>query len=817
MAEQIVCFVIDKLIQLLIATEANLSRNARTEVGFIKDELESIRSFLKEADAMAAAADGETGNDGVKTWVNQVREAAFYIEDVIDEYLLRILWHHQHHGFLRFFHKIIRLAKKMRSKDGIVSKVDSIKKLVREIKERSERYGFKSIDQQGQSSGEKTLLSNDPRVASLFIKEAEIVGIESARDELTRLLVEGATRREVISVVGMGGLGKTTLAKKVYDQPKVMAHFDCYAWITVSQSYRVEDLLRTVIKKFYSSRKERFPEEIDTMDEESLISTSREYLQQKRYIVVFDDVWKVDFWGAIEHALPDNEGGRIIITTRIQDVANFCKRSCFVHVHHLQHLPPNKAWKLFCRKAFQFELEGKCPEELEELSLNIVKRCEGLPLAIVSVGGLLSTKAKVVSEWQKLYNSLSSELESNPHLTSLTRILSLSYHHLPYYLKSCVLYFGIFPEDYSVSCIRLVRLWIAEGFVKPKMGKTLEEVGEEYLMELIHRSLVQVSEVYIDGKARGCRVHDLLHDVLLKKGLDSSFCHVLSKGKLTFKPTTRRLSMDINPSEALESITQFHIRSVFTFNLEEWPESFLDTLSGNFKLLKVLDFTAAPINQLPKYVGDLYLLTYLSLRNTKVKLLPDSIGNLQNLETLDLKQSLVYEIPAKINKLVKLRHLLAYHLDYNYDLGLFLNMEKGVKIHEGIGCLQALQKLSHVEVNHGGIRIIKELGKLRQLRKLGLKNLKSEDGRAVCASIEKMNHLESLILTAINEDEVLDLESISTPPQFIRALFLIGRLEQLPGWISNLQHLVRIGIFWSRLRDSLLRELNQSQVSYNSK
>ncbi|KAM1595556.1 hypothetical protein ACFX10_001830 [Malus domestica] len=529
----------------------------------------------------------------------------------------------------------------MRSQDGIVSKVDSIKELVREIKERSERYGFKSLDQQGQSSGEKTLPWNDPRVASLFIGDDEIVGIESPRDELTGLLVEGAPRREVISVVGMGGLGKTTLAKKVYDQPKVMAHFDCYAWITVSQSYRVEDLLRTVIKKFCSSRKESFPEGIDTMDEESLISTSREHLQQKRYIVVFDDVWKVDFWGAIEHALPDNKGGRIIITTRIQDVANFCKRSCFVHVHHLQHLPQDKAWELFCRKAFQFELEGKCPEELKELSLNFVKRCEGLPLAIVSIAGLLSTKVKVVSEWQKLYNSLSSELESNPHLTSLTRILSLSYHHLPYYLKSCMLYFGIFPEDYSISCQRLVRLWIAEGFVKPKRGKTLEEVGEEYLMELIHRSLVQVSEVYPDGKAELCRVHDLLHDVLLKKGLDSSFCHVLSKDESTFKPTTRRLSMDISPSEALGNITQSHIRSVFAFNLEEWPESFLDTLSGNFKLMKVLDFTDAPINQLPKYVGDLYLLTYLSLRNTNVKLLPDSIGNLQNLETLDMSETLV--------------------------------------------------------------------------------------------------------------------------------------------------------------------------------
>ncbi|CAN6569291.1 unnamed protein product [Malus baccata var. baccata] len=130
MAELIVCFVVDKFIQLLITTEANLSRNARTEVGFIKDELESIRSFLKEADAMAAAADGETANDGVKTWVNQVREAAFYVEDVIDEYLLRSIRHHQHHGFVRFFHKIIRLAKTMRSQDGIVSKVDRIKELI---------------------------------------------------------------------------------------------------------------------------------------------------------------------------------------------------------------------------------------------------------------------------------------------------------------------------------------------------------------------------------------------------------------------------------------------------------------------------------------------------------------------------------------------------------------------------------------------------------------------------------------------------------------------------------------------------------------
>ncbi|KAB2596576.1 disease resistance protein RPM1-like [Pyrus ussuriensis x Pyrus communis] len=804
MAEQIVCFVIDKLIQLLITTEANLSRDVHKEVGFIKDELESIRAFLKDADAKAAA-DGETTNDGVKTWVNQVRDAAFYIEDVIDEYLLRITRHHQDPGFIRFFHKIIWLAKKTRSQDGIVSKVDRMKELVRNIQERRKRYELSSIDQQGQDNGEKTLPWHDPRVASLFIEEAEVVGIKPARAKLTNLLVGKVPRREVISVVGMGGLGKTTLAKKVYDNLTVLDEFDCYAWITVSQTYKVEDLLRTVVKMFCSSRNENFPEGIDTMNEESLIRKSREYLQQKRYVVVFDDVWEVDFWEAIEHALPDNKGGRIMITTRSQDVADFCKKSCFVHVHHLQPLPPNKAWELFCRKAFRFELEGKCPPELEDMSREIVKKCEGLPLAIVCIGGLLSTKDKVVDEWRKLYNSLSSELESNPHLTSLKRILSLSYHHLPYYLKSCVLYFGIFPEDYSISCVRLIRLWIAEGFVKLQEGKTLEEVGEEYLTELIHRSLVQVSEVYMNGKARSCRVHDLLREVLLKKGGDSSFCHVLSKDKSTFKPTNRRLSINISPSEVLGSITESHIRSVFTFNQEEWPESFLNTLRRNFQLLKVLDFMDAPINQLPKYVGDLYLLTYLSLRNTKVELLPDSIGNLENLETLDLKQTLVYEIPAKIYKLVKLRHLLAYYCDDNMDF--CINWQRGVKMHEGIGCLQALQKLYHVEANYGGIKLIKELGKLWQLRKLGLKNLKREYGRALCASIEKMNRLESLDLSAISEDEVLDLESISTPPEFIRSLILMGRLEQLPSWISNLQHLVRVVIYWSRLRDSPLKAL----------
>lgn len=169
MAEEIGCFVIEKLISLLITTEGKLSRDVRTEVGFIKDELESIRSFLKDADAKAAVQ-GEM-KDGIRTSVKQVREAAYYIEDVIDEYLLRITRHHQDRGLIRFLHKIVWFLKKMRSEDEIVSKINGMKTLVSEVKARSERYGFNASDQQGQSSGEKTLPWHDPRVASLFIED----------------------------------------------------------------------------------------------------------------------------------------------------------------------------------------------------------------------------------------------------------------------------------------------------------------------------------------------------------------------------------------------------------------------------------------------------------------------------------------------------------------------------------------------------------------------------------------------------------------------------------------------------------------------
>ena len=401
----------------------------------------------------------------------------------------------------------------------------------------------------------------------------------------------------------------------------------------MSQSYNMVDLLRIMIKQFCEARKEFPPKGIDSVDKMSVIRKAREYLQEMRYVVVFDDVWEINFWGEIEHALLDNmKGARIIITTRKWEVANFCKKSSLVHVHTLQPLPLNKAWELFSKRTFQFEFGGQCPPGLKKLSHDILEKCKGLPLAIVAIGGLLSTKVKTLFEWQNLHDNLGFELGRNPHLAGVNKILSLSFEDLPYNLKSCFLYLGMYPEDYSINCVRLIRQWIAEGFVKALEGKIFEEVAQEYLTELIHRNLVQVSKVDFSRKVRECQRHDILRKVILQKIKDLRFCHILSNQESNFEGLTRRMSIDKVSYDVLKRFGDTHIHSLLLFNLDELPKPFMSTFCANFKFLKVADFEHAPLYWIPEDVGSLFHLRYLSLRYTQVKMLPKSIVKLQNLE-----------------------------------------------------------------------------------------------------------------------------------------------------------------------------------------
>ncbi|XP_039687931.1 disease resistance protein RPM1 [Medicago truncatula] len=606
------------------------------------------------------------------------------------------------------------------------------------ITERSERYGFQRSFEQGTSNsrGSRNAKWNDPRVAALYIEEAEVVGFEAPRKRLTDWLVQGREERTVVSVVGMGGQGKTTLAKKVFDSKDIMGHFDCRVWITVSQSYNSEGLLRDMLLKVCKQKGVTLPEGISQMNRESLTDEVRNHLRKSRYLVVFDDVWNEFFWNDIKYVAIDcKNGSRIFITTRKKNVVVSCKESSFIEVHELQPLTLEQSLELFNKKTFKIDCDGCCPNELIGIADEIVKKCSGLPLAIVAIGGLLSTREKNVFEWQKFREHLNSELNTNAHLIGIEKILSLSYDDLPYYLKPCLLYFGVYPEDYEVKSKRVIRQWIAEGFVREEKEKTLQEVAEGYLIELINRSRVQVSSLKIDGKAKGCRVHDLIRNMILEKSEDFNFCkHVSDDGQTSLSGIVRRLSITTIDDVFKECIDKSHVRSLFCFGIKRMSPSFDRGIPTKYRLLKVFDFEDFVMNNIPMNLGNFIHLKYLSIMMSinAVEVVPKSIGMLQNLETLVLRGRYYFELPKEIRKLRKLRHLIGTELSL-------------IHLKDGIGEMKSLQTLRYVSLNmDGAAEVIKALGKLKLIRDLGLLNVPKENESIFSSSINEMLHLEKL-------------------------------------------------------------------------
>ncbi|XP_019184033.1 PREDICTED: putative late blight resistance protein homolog R1A-10 [Ipomoea nil] len=351
----------------------------------------------------------------------------------------------------------------------------------------------------------------------------EMVGKIDEFEIIKKLLTElGCKEKKVVSVIGMGGIGKTTLTRKVYEDPLVSIHFDVRAWVVASQLHNKRQMLVGLLN---SISEQGNPE---SSTDEDLALKLYQCLKRQRYMVVVDDVWSGEAWDDVSNCFPDDgNGSRVLLTTRLAEVANYTS-SDNDFFHHMQLLDQTDSWNLFCEKT------GKSRgAEFEIIGKPIVEKCKGLPLAIVVVAGLFS-KLNTLNEWENIAKALDSSTTTTIAATCL-KILSLSYNHLPHHLKACFLYLGVFPEDNEINANELSRLWSAEGLVKASENENFDTVAERYIQELMDRNLILVSKWSCCGRRiKVFGVHDLMHAFCVKEAQEENLLHVVRENGSDF-------------------------------------------------------------------------------------------------------------------------------------------------------------------------------------------------------------------------------------------------------------------------------------------
>ncbi|XP_071921901.1 disease resistance protein RPM1 [Coffea arabica] len=789
MTDPCVQFVLAKL-DAFLKRELQLPKKVDTGIRTLGSELDSIAAFLSAAHQRAVQ------DQQILNWVRKVQDAAYDIIDILD-----LFDHHKAENG-----RAISVTRR-RAYRSIADQINDIKSILEEINKGRERYPPANSSQAALPPSPTTNRDYSdlhPRFAPLFLSDADVVGFEEDKDMLMAWALDMVDEHKVMFVVGMGGSGKTTLAKQVFDAVK--QDFCCSAWISVSKSKKNLEILRNMLDQLCrcSSRAETAP----TLLQQSLdfyINRIKEYLLDKRYVIVLDDLWVDDVWRSIMLALPRRNRSRIIITTRRGDIAYSLKDGS-VDVHPIQHLSLEKAKELIHRIAFPGS--RICPPALATLSNEILGKCEGLPLAITEIGHLLSTKGEREPEWKKLRDSLASELTSHGRLANIAKVLILSYDDLPYHLKNCFLLMNTFPPNHPIQRTKLIRLWIAEDFItEGNNGKELEDLGEEYLNELIQRNLVQVWQMDIDGRPRTCHVQNIMHEIVLSQLQDEKFCEVYPEQR-TFAVSNERIRrISIHKGDLGQLCPNLRARALLIFDSLDPYQHSIPIGYSSLKMLRELHLEGANLDMFPADIEELLLLRYLCLRNTGIRSIPKSIGKLKHLETLDLKQTLVRTLPKEICHLSKLRYLLVYRYDIEHYVAF--NTIKGFEVAGEITWSANLRKLLFVQVNKNH-KIIVAMRGLRELRRLGIMGLRKEDGRILSETIQMLPNLHSLNVAAENEAEVLDMQEISHPPRLQR-LYLNGRLERMPSWISKLHDLVRLRLKWSRLDQQSNNPINSLQ------
>ncbi|XP_057457318.1 putative disease resistance RPP13-like protein 1 [Lotus japonicus] len=623
----------------------------------LKTTLLSLQAVLNDAE------EKQITNPAVKEWLDELRDALYDADDLLDEVNTEALRCKLESGSQSksqpFSDQVMNfLSSPFKRFSGVINSE------VQDLCQRLELFSVQK-DILGLKEGVSGRVWHGTPTSSV-VDESAIYGRDDDKKILKDyLLSEGdhgcGSKIGVITMVGMGGLGKTTLAKLLYNDHEVEEKFDLKAWAYISKDFDVCRVTKSLLESV--SSKPVVTNNLNIMQVEL-----QQSLSNKRFLLVLDDMWdgSYDDWNKLKAIFKSGEvGSKIIITTRDESVA--LAMQTFLPIHYLRSLHSEDCWSLLAHHAFGPSNCGK-QSKLEVIGKEIAKRCGGLPLAAEALGGLLRTKL-LEKEWDKV---LKSNIWDLPNVKILPALL-LSYHYLPAPLKRCFAYCSIFPKNSGLNKKMVVLLWIAEGLVhQPKSDKAMEEIGDEYFDELVSRSLIRRQTV--NGKTN-FMMHDLINE--LATIVSSAYCVRYEDPKpREGLERARHLSYNRGKYDCFNKFQALYgskcLRAFLALPLKHWWSSKYPNLRSHYLSNKLL-FDLLPamrrlrvlslshynnITELPDSLGNLLHLRYLNLSNTKIERLPNAVCKLYNLQTLLLsKCCLLTELPEDMGNLVNLRHL----------------------------------------------------------------------------------------------------------------------------------------------------------------
>lgn len=765
MVDAVVTVFLERLLNTLVE-EGRVVNEFRDQFEKLQDELQLMQCFLKDADKQ------KRKNQTLHGIMAKLRELIYESEDILADCQLQSREDNQFsNGCLaRIYppnlHFQNQTGKRLRK---INEKITDIKQSIMSYLGPSITNDMGRID-----------ACNDqmPRWSSPVYDHTQVVGLEDDTKKIKDWLYNADVGILKIGIVGMGGLGKTTIAQMVFNDREIEDRFERRMWISVSQSFDEEQIMRSMLRTLGDASVGD--------DRGELLRKINQYLLGKRYLIVMDDVWSLDgnWWSRISEGLPKGNGSSVIITTRLVEVLTKMEVS-EARTHKPDILNGNNSWLLFRKIAFAAS-GGDCTKpELEKIGKEIVQKCNGLPLAIKAIGGMLLYKSHY-HEWKRIADNFRDELGENDD--TVMPSLQLSYDELPPYLKSCFLSFSLYPEDCVVTKEQLVHWWIGEGFVPLRSGRPSTEAGEDCFSGLTNRCLVEVVEKTYNGTILTCKIHDMVRELVIKMAENEAFFKVTGRGCRHFGIDTKMDPKQLAANHKLRAL----LSTTKTGEVNKISSSIANKFS-ECKYLRVLDLCKSifemSLTSLLSHIGFLQHLTYLSLSNTHPLIqLPPSLENLKNLEILNVSYSQNLKVlPPYLTKFKKLRVLDVSHC------GSLEYLPKG------------LGRLSNLEVLLGfrparasqldGCRIA-ELRKLSRLRKLGLHLVWDDEiGDSEVSALVNLQQLQFLTISCFDSHGsglVDKLDKLYPPPELheLCLQFYPGKLS--PAWLNPISlHMLR--------------------------